>query len=162
MATIFATLGGLSGLAGLVGTGISAIGSIYSGQRAKAAAKFEAASMKQKGDADFAIAQREAMRRRKETEFTLSRQRAVAASSGGDVTDPSVQSIMAQTQQEGDYNAMIDMYNGATSRADLYKAAAVRRAEGKSAATASYLEAGSTIYSGLSRSRRLTSEYSRG
>lgn len=143
-------MAGLSAVFGLIGTAVSAVGSIYSGVQAKASADFEAKSMKQKGDAELAIGQREAIKRRKEKEFALSRNRAIAAASGGGTADESITALDAKIEQEGEYNALVDMYKGKQARNDLYTGAAVKKIEGKSALTSSYITAASGIYSGLS------------
>lgn len=149
----------LASNAGLIGTALSAGGTVYGGLKAKQNADVEAAGMKKKGDAEFAIGQRDAMRRRKETEQLTSRQRAVAAASGGSATDASVEAIMGRTQQEGDYNAMIDMYNGAVNRADLYQGARNRQKEGKSELLGSFINAGATVYGDYAARRRQRLEY---
>lgn len=146
--------------AGTISTALSVGSTLYGGLRAYQGSKAEAASLKQKGDNELAVAQRDAMRKRRETDLLLSRQRAVASSSGGGATDPTVLSVMGKTQQEGDYNAMLDMYNGLTSRADLYKEAATVRSEGKSKLVGSILDAGGTLYSDLARRRREARESS--
>jgi hypothetical protein len=117
--------------------------------------------MERKGDAELAASQREAMRRRRETEQIMSRGRAVAAASGGGAQDESVTSILSKVQQEGDYNAQMDMYNGIVSRADLYKEAAVARTEGKRKFFSSFIDAGSTVYGDMREKKRLRLEYSR-
>jgi hypothetical protein len=143
-------MAGIAAIMGPLGGVLSGVGTIFSGIQANAAAKFEAKQMKAKGDAEFAKSQREGIQHRKEKDLVLSRQRAVAAASGGGASDPSITEIMSKTEQQGEYNAMVDMYNGATARNDLYRSAAVRKKEGKSALFGSFLKAGSTIFSGFS------------
>ncbi len=150
---------GGSGLLGLLGTGLSAAGTIYAGSQAKAAANDQAKAMEQKGEQEVAIAQRKARESRREKQLVLSRQRAVAAASGGGVNDPTTESIMAKTEEKGEYNALLDMYNGATMRADLYREAGVARAEGQSQMTGSYINAAGTIYDGFMGQRRRSTEY---
>jgi hypothetical protein len=149
----------LASNAGLIGTALTAGGTVYSGIRAQQNAEAEAKGMKKKGDAEFAIGQRDSIRRRKETEQLMSRQRAVAAASGGSATDASVEAIMGRTQQEGDYNAMIDMYNGAVNRADLYQGARNRQKEGKGDLLGSVINAGATVYGDYAARRRQRLEY---
>lgn len=144
-------MAGISAVMGVLGGVLSGVGSIYSGVQANAAAKFEAKQMKIKGDAEFAKSQRDAMQHRKEKELVLSRQRAIAASSGGGTGDPSIEAIMSKTEQAGEYNAMMDMYNGVTARNDLYRGAAVKKKEGKSALFGGFLNAGSTIFSSFAK-----------
>lgn len=142
-------MAGIAAIMGPIGGLISGVGSIYSGIQAKATADFEAEQMKAKGNAEFAKSQRDAIAHRKEKELVMSRQRAVSAASGGGGSSPgnSVEEILASTEQQGEYNAMMDMYNGTTARNDLYRGAKVKKIEGKSALFGSYLKAGSTVFS---------------
>lgn len=144
-------MAGIAAIMGPLGGILSGVGTVYAGIQENANAKFEAKQMKAKGDAEFAKSQRDAMNHRKEKELVLSRQRAVAAASGGGGSAPgnSVEEILTRTEQQGEYNAMMDMYNGVTARNDLYRAAKVRKQEGKSALFGSFLKAGSTIFSGF-------------
>jgi hypothetical protein len=150
----------LGGVAGTLGTALTVGSTVYSGIRANQNAKAEAKGLKKQGDDQYAIAQREAMKHRKERDLVISRQRAVAAASGGSTGDATVQAIMGRTDAEGEYNAMIDMYNGATSRADLYGAAKSKVKEGKSALLGSFIDAGTTIYGDVSKRRRMNAAYS--
>jgi hypothetical protein len=153
-------LGGAGGIASAIGTGLSAAGSIYSGVQQNAAAKAEAKQLKTKGDLEYAAAQVKARETRREKDLVMSRQRAVAAASGGGVSNETVEGLMAKTEQRGEYSALLDMYNGAVMRNDLYNDAAATRASGKSALTGSIINAGSTLASGAgdiyssARSRR--------
>ena len=144
--------------AGTIGTALSVGSTIYGGIRANQTAKVESEALKDKGDRELAASQREAMRRRRETQLLVSRQQAVAAASGAGASDPSVKSVMEKTQAEGDTNAMLDMYNGMVSRADYRAEAANTRSEGRSRMWGSFLDAGRTIYSDISdRQRRSNS-----
>lgn len=143
LSTAASSFGGLSG----IGTGLSAAGTIYSGVQANAAAKAEAKQMKAKGDEEFAISQREAMRSKREKELAQSRVRAVAAASGGGAGDDSITSIMEGIEEQGTYNSLVDLYQGRSARGKMYASAASRKAEGRNALTGSFLKAGSTIYS---------------
>lgn len=149
----------LAANAGTIGTALTAAGTIYGGVRAYQGAKSEAQSLKKKGDDEFAIAQRQAMRTRQEKDRLLSRQRAVAAASGAGATDPSVEAVMGRTEKEGEYNALLDMYRGTQNRNDLYAEANTTRQEGTSKLIGSFIDAGGTIYSGISRRRRSTAEF---
>ncbi len=146
--------GGFGSILGLLGTGLSAAGTIYAGNQAQASANAQAKSMEKKGEQEYAIAQRKARESRREKELVLSRQRAIAAASGGGASDPTVESIMGKTEEKGEYNALLDMYNGAQMRADLYREAGITRAEGQSQKTASYIGAASSIYDGFMGARR--------
>lgn len=155
---VAATLGG-AGTLGTIGSILGAGATIYGGFKAKEQADAVAAQMKAKGDSEFAIAQRKSMDSQERTKMVLGQQKAVAAASGGGATDPSVMAIMGKTQQKGDYNSMIDMYNGAVSRGDMYTAADNTESEGKSKLLSSFLGAGSTIYGDMSRRATIKASY---
>lgn len=157
-ASAMASLGTVSGLSTL-GTLLSVGGTIYGGLSAASNAADEAAQLKVKGDNEFASSQRKAMEQRRQTALVLSRQRAVAAAGGGDATDPTVTAIMGRTEQQGEYNAMIDMYNGSVSRADYYKDAASKKSEGKASFIGSLFDAGSTIYSAAAKKKQMAAGY---
>ena len=152
---------GTAAAAGQVGLGtlLTTAGTLYSGVRAMQTGNQQASILQQKGEQELAIAQRKAMESRRQKDLVLSRQRAVAAASGGGATDPTVMSIMGQTEKQGEYNALMDMYNGRTMRADLFNEAASAKASGRDALIGSVISAGSGIYSGYSR-KRSTAEYS--
>lgn len=127
----------------------SALGSLSAGNTAAAQADFEAKQLKQKGEAEFAIGQREAMEKRREKRLTLSRARAVAAASGAGVDDPTATEIMAGIEQQGEFNAMSAMYRGQLAQSNLLGQARARKTEGRQAQQAGLLNAfGQTIYGG--------------
>lgn len=151
-------LGG-GGALSLIGSAISGVGAIAGGIQANEQAKAQAKAMEKKGESEYAIAQRKMMEGNRQARLAVSRQRAVAAASGGGVSDPTVESIMGKTEARGSYNALMDMYNGATIRDDLYQNAANTRAEGRGAMIGGFINAGSTIFDSIGK-RRSTAEYS--
>ncbi len=124
-----------------IGTGLTAAGTVYGGVQAQAGADAEAKQLKAKGDEDLAIGQRRAMQAKREKELTQSRIRAVSAASGGGADDDSITNLMEGVEQQGDYNSMLELYQGRASQGKLYASAANRRAEGDSALTGSFLGA---------------------
>lgn len=143
----------------LITAGIGAASSIYSGVRANQAANFEAKQMRTKGEQELAVAQREAMKSRRQRDQANSRALAVAAASGAGASDPTVTNIMANIDRQGTYNSLTDMYRGFQNRADLYRGAAVRKTEGRDALIGSVLDAGASIYGGIARNKRYAEEY---
>ncbi len=135
-----ASAGGLSTL-GMLSTGLGAIGTLYGGLQAKAGAQAEARQLKAKGDEEQAIGQRRAMQARREKDLARSRVQAVAAASGGGVDDASITNLMQGVEQQGNYNSMLELYQGSTGRNKAYASAAARRAEGRSALTGSIIGA---------------------
>lgn len=144
-----AAAGGFAQAASIAGTALSAGGTIYSGIRQNQASKYEAKALKAAGDAKLAEAQRKAIETRKEKDILLSRQQAVAAASGGGTDNETVTSLMAKTEQRGEYSALMDMYSGTVMRDDLYRDAAVTRQAGKDALVGSVIEAGAKVGTGL-------------
>ncbi len=142
------TLASFIPTAATIGTGLAAAGTIYGGVAAHRSAAFEAKQLKAKAAEERAIAQREARQRRREADLLQSRARTVAGASGGFVTDPSVTSIMTNIGREGEYNALAELYGGASRSSTLRGQARVRRREGRSALIGSMLDAGATIYGG--------------
>lgn len=143
----------------LITAGLGAAGSLYSGFRANQNAKFEAGQMKEKGDQEVAIAQREALKSRRQRDQAKSRALAVAAGSGAGAGDATVTDIMADIDTQGTYNSLTDMYRGMQNRADLYRGAATTRREGRDALIGSALDAGASIYGGVARNKRYKDEY---
>lgn len=156
-ATGAATAGGLASLVpsastlALLGTGLGAAGTVYGGIQARAGAEAEGRQLKAKGDEEKAIGQRKAMQAQREKQLALSRINAVSAASGGGAGDDSITALMEGVQQQGDYNSMLELYQGNSGRNKAYASAAARRAEGRSALTGSILgaagRAGANLYS---------------
>ena len=136
---------------GLISTGLTAAGTVYGGLQAKAGAEAEGRQLQAKGDEEQAIGQRKAMQARREKELTQSRIQAVAAASGGGASDDAITALMQGVEQQGDYNSMLELYQGNSGRNKAYASAAARRAEGRSALTGSVLgaagKAGANLYS---------------
>lgn len=155
------TAGGfLAANAGTIGTALTAGSTIYGGLAANAESKIAQKSMKKKGDMEFTAGQQKARETRRQTELLLSRQKAVAASSGGGASDDSVLAVMEKTRAEGDFSAMMDMYNGTVNRSDLYAEGDTVRREGKSRMLGSFVDAGTTIYGDVERRNFKKNAYS--
>lgn len=137
-------------IAGLAGTAVSAVGAIQQGKAQQAAFNAEAAAQERRGKEEQAAAQREAIRRRTAAQQVLSRQQAVAAASGGGATDKTVLDIMGGTAAEGKFQADTAIYEGDASAAGRRDSAAIARMQGQQARTAGFINAGSTILSGIS------------
>jgi len=108
-------------------------------ERRRVRAEFEAAEAEKAGILAFAIAQREAAEQKRQSRLVASRALAVAAASGGGVSDPTIVNILAGIEGEGAYRAQVALYEGqATARRYRIQAAVGRgdaldiAAEGKS------------------------------
>ena len=140
---------GLSAILGLVGTAVSAAGTIAAGSAQKSAAEFQAAQLEQQGKEEKAASQREAERVRKERDFILSRQQAVASASNLGALDETVQDLAGDVIQEGAYQEGMVRYGGEERAKGRRAQAAAARLEGKAAQTGSYFSAAGTILGGL-------------
>lgn len=81
-------------------------------QRQRVYAEFnEQEANKQAGQA-IAISQRAAQEQRRQGNYEASRALAVAAASGGGVTDPTIVKLIADTKGEGAYRANVALYEG--------------------------------------------------
>lgn len=139
---------------GLLGTGLSAAGTLYGGLQAKAGADAEARQLKVRGDGQKAIGQRRAMQAKREKELALSRVRAVSAASGGGADDASVTTLMRGIEQQGNYNSMLELYQGNTRRNKAYASASARGTEGRSALTGSIIGAAGRFAGNLYKTTR--------
>lgn len=90
---------------------------------ARVRAEFDAWQAEEDSKESIAIAQREAMEERRQSDIVASRALAVAAASGGGVSDPTIVNLIARIKGEGAYRAAVAMYEG-ESRARQYRLAA--------------------------------------
>lgn len=89
----------------------------------QAVAKNQALALKQKANEDAAAAERQQIAQERKMGLVLSRQRAVAASSGTDALSPDIVGNELRTVQQGEYNALSSLYEGlSASRSDQYQA----------------------------------------
>ena len=66
---------------------------------------------------------------------------------------------MGRTEQEGEYNALLEMYKGTQNRSDLYAESKTTLKEGRGKLIGSFIDAGGTIYSALGKNRRDKKEF---
>ncbi|MQY48189.1 hypothetical protein GAO09_19320 [Rhizobiales bacterium RZME27] len=146
-------MGALAGLApifGAIGTGISVLGTIQAGREAKAQADYQAKVQEMQADEAQAASQRDAAATYRQGRLIASQQRAAVAGAGGDLTDPSVIDIMADTDFETDLAARTDIYRGEQQARGLNDAAVNSRISGKNAQKAAFISAAGNLFSGVS------------
>jgi hypothetical protein len=124
-------MAGIGAILSIVGTGLSVVGQIQQNKAQSAVANYEAKAAIAKGKEERAAAQREALDKQEQTDFLLSKQRALAAASGAGLETPSVIDIYTKTAQRGEYQEQALRYGG-ESRQRGYedKAAALRAGSG--------------------------------
>ncbi|PAQ00903.1 hypothetical protein LRP31_25440 [Mesorhizobium mediterraneum] len=140
---------GLTTILGVLGTAASAVGTIAGGAAAKTSADYQAAQLEQQGKEEVAASQREAEQARKEKNFILSRQQAVAGASGLGALDETVQDLAGDVVQQGAVNEGMALYGGQERAKGRRAQAAAARLEGKAAQTGSYFSAAGTIMDGI-------------
>ena len=128
-----------------------AMNTIAQGEFAAKQAKAQARQLRQIANRQEAIAQREAIERRREARYLASRATAMAGASGAGVEDPTVQNILGEIDAQGEYNALVALYDGSMSARQTRMDADARREEGRMARRGAYLSAiadlGSSLYS---------------
>lgn len=132
-------------------TAVSAYQLQQQGEQAEQSALFEAAQMDRNAKSAEAVSQREAIRAKREAAYLASRAEAVAASSGGGGSDPTIVNLIGGIEEEGEYNALTALFNG-QQRADAMRTGAdVARMEGRSKRKAGNTGAFSTVLSGAAK-----------
>lgn len=124
---------------------LDAFGKIKGGTAAKKQAFSEAKQMEDKAGLTRAISQREGIEERRQADLLQSRALAVAAASGGGVSDPTVINIIAGLEEEGLVRSLNAMASGETEAKFLERQAGMKREYGKSAMTAALIGAASSI-----------------
>lgn len=109
----------MGGAIGFMGSAVSAAGTIAGGAAANAAAQAQAAGLEFRAEQEEmaadearAIGYRQAWEKRREGRIVDSRIQAVAASSGGGATDPTVLNIQGNAAAEAEYHAATRGYAG--------------------------------------------------
>jgi multidrug efflux pump subunit AcrA (membrane-fusion protein) len=135
---------------GAIGTGLSAVGAIAGGISQSNAQKAQAEAAERQAQEARAASQREAIQRSKEARLVLSRQQALASASGGGATDTTVLDLMGKAASQGAYNTASAIYEGEAQGRGLEDQAGIYRMQARQAKLAGFINAGSTILSGVS------------
>lgn len=131
----------------ITGSWLNAVSQIRAGQQEDDASKADAEQMKEAAGAAQAQAQRKAIEERRRGELVLSRQRAVVAGGGGQMSDPGVIDQTAAIEAQADYNAASALWNGNERARVLTNQATLRRWQGRQAHIGSQVAAISNIFS---------------
>lgn len=143
----------IAGILGAAGTAVSAVGTIQAGAAEKRNQDFIAKQEEAKAKEELAASQREAQQSRNEAELAMSRQQALAASSGGGAgfDSPTIVRLMTETAGQGQLNAGTTLYGGQQRAAGLRDSAKGRRASGKASYLGSVMSGFGSAASGLSK-----------
>lgn len=143
---------------------LSAGGTILGAKAESKALRGEAVQLEAQAGQDRASSQRSAIENRRQSRLLQSRALALAAASGGGASDPTVVNILSRLEGEGEYRALVSLYEGEEAARSKLMQAAARRKEAKNVKTAGYLgagakilEAGATMYGRFGGSTRRSS-----
>lgn len=130
-----------------LGANMSAASHVQFGIQARQASQFQSAQLRQNANTAEAASQRTAFDIDRQTQFITSRALAVAASSGGGASDPTVVNIIARDAGEGAYQKQLALYGGADKARLDQSSADAKDYEGKTTERNS-LEVGAAGYVG--------------
>lgn len=131
-------------------TAMSAVGAIQSSNAESATAEANAKQLEQRATAERAMASVNAERSRKEADRLISKQRAIAAASGGG-TGGSAGLLMAESAGQGQLNSDMDIWLGEEKAVGNEYAATMARAEAKAKRKALPFQVGAAVLSGVSQ-----------
>lgn len=131
-----------------VGTALTAGGTIMAGNAADAAGHYKAQVERGQAGVARASGQRQMFEQQRETNLTLSKLQATAASSGGSASDPTILKLGGDIAARGQYAGLIDLFNGENKARGLEDQATADIFEGKTKRDASYVTAAGTILKG--------------
>lgn len=125
----------------LIGALVSGAATIAQGAAEKRNADFEAQQLDMKAKEEKAASQREAAQSRTEADLAMSRQQALAASSGGGAGSdaPTIVKLMQDTAGQGELNAGMNLYGGTQRARGLMDSAKGRRMSGKASLLGGYM-----------------------
>lgn len=133
---------------GYASTALSAYSQLEQGKQQAAQQQLLAISREKAANASAAESQRVAIQERRKARNLMSRARAVAAASGAGASDPTVNTIMADIETQGEVNALNALYSGDVEAQGLRSGAAIARNEGRAYRTAGQLAGASTALDG--------------
>lgn len=129
-------------------TVLAAGGAAYSGQQQKKMANYQAAQAEADADASKAAAKVEAERIRKAGREQAAAANASLAASGVETGEGTALRITSGITEDSEQDAYQTILNGANSASRLQAQAQADRFSGNNAATAGYINAGSSLLSG--------------
>ncbi|NTF54423.1 hypothetical protein G6L12_05880 [Agrobacterium rhizogenes] len=136
-----------------IGTLVSAVGTVAAGAAEKRNQNYVAKQEEMKANEELASSTREAQQNRTEADLAMSRQQALAASSGGGAGSdaPTIVKLMSDTAAQGELNADTTIYGGQQRAAGLMDSAKGRRAAGKASFLGSVLGGFGQAASGIGK-----------
>lgn len=131
-----------------IGTAVSAMGSIASGQAAKAQADAQAAADRQQADQTLKQGQYQADRKGEEINQKIGEQTAQIGGSGV-TTSGSPSDVVSSTASSGSLDRSAILYGAKVNSDDLRYQGQLAKQQGRNAVTGSYFSAAGNLFSGL-------------
>ena len=138
---------GVVGAISAVGAGIKAVGSVIGGNKAKAAADYNASVSEQNAQQAEISAGLEEYRQRQLARKVIGRARGQVGASGI-AASGSALDVIADSAAQAEMDAQMIRYRGAVQATNLRNQATSQRMEGSAAQTAGYISAASALTSG--------------
>ena len=132
-----------------IGSTIAAYGQLRQGQYAKAAGKYNAAVAEREGEAAAQKAEYEAEASARKFKILMGKQRASYAKAGVDIASGSPLLMLAAQAEEAEREREAILYGGDIAQRGAQGQATMSRFQGRQAAIAGKLAAGSTFLTGL-------------
>lgn len=133
-----------------VSTVMSMKGQQQQGAQAQANANYQATQLEQGAGQQVASSQRAMLSDEQQERLAQSRALAVAAASGGGVSDPTVVGILSRLSGEGAYRGMVDLYQGQEKARQMNDQAVATRMMGGDSSSNSKYSSAATLVSGAS------------
>jgi hypothetical protein len=137
--------------AALAAAAVSAAGAIQQGQAAKKQADYQAAVQNQQAQRELEIAASQEQDFRRDQSRLMAQRRAALGASGIDFSTGSPLLASLDFVGEGELQSLRIRSGGQANASRLKQQAELTRAKGKSARTASFFKAGSTLLDGASK-----------
>lgn len=119
------------------------------GERQKAANQFEAWQAEREAGLSIALSQQRAREETRQSDMAASRALAVAAASGGGVSDPTIVRLLANVRGEGVYRANVALYEGEARARQLRLAGATGNLAGAEAVVEGVRRETGAMYSAM-------------
>lgn len=133
----------------IASAGISAAGSLMQGQQAQQMADMQAKAYEQQAQADAQASSFEAQRERRKQELLQANARAQVGASGVALAGSPTE-VLTANAREGQLDIQAIRYGSQLRQNGLRTQAAISRFSGQQAKTASFINAGSNLISGIS------------
>ena len=139
----------IAGVAPIIGGLISATGLIDAGNEGYSDSVYEAVQLRENAKKAMVKSSVDIENKDREFEYLASRALAVSGNSGGSVSDPTIQKILADIHGEGAYEKSKLLYGGREEESKYNQAADAKLMSGKRLKSASRYKAFSSVLSGV-------------